>query len=120
MYTPQAEFGDLTGLAALPAVRLETSAAVEQPADAKEGKAHIRVKNPSNGVAFQVRLRLASKTGVEVVPVFWDDNYFSLLPGEERLISVGYDTAQLHGAHPVIQVGGFNIQAAEIPSGPSH
>jgi len=121
VYTPQAEFGDLTGLAALPPVRLETSAAVEQPAGAKEGKAHIRVKNPSNGVAFQVRLRLAKKPdGLDVVPVFCDDNYFSLLPGEERLISVRYDTAQLQGAHPVIQVGGFNIKPAEIPTGPSH
>jgi exo-1,4-beta-D-glucosaminidase len=121
VYTPQAEFGDLTGLATLPPVRLETSAAVEQPADAKEGKAHIRVKNPSNGVAFQVRLRLADKPdGLDVVPVFWDDNYFSLLPGEERLISLRYDTAQLHGAHPVIQVGGFNVKPAEIPTGPSH
>jgi len=53
------------------------------------------------------------------VPVFWDDNYFSLLPGEERLISVRYDTAQLHGAHPAIQVGGFNIKPAEVGSGPS-
>src|SRR5690349_3047802 len=75
VYTPQAEFGDLTGLAALAPVRLKTSAAVEQPADAKEGQAHIRVKNPSNGVAFQVRLRLADKPGgLDVAPVFWDDN----------------------------------------------
>ena len=121
VYTPQAEFGDLTGLATLPLVRLETSAAVEQPAGAKEGKAHIRVKNPSQGVAFQVRLRLAQKkNGLDVVPVFWDDNYFALLPGEERLISVRYDTAQLEGARPVIEVGGFNIAPAEIGTGTAH
>jgi exo-1,4-beta-D-glucosaminidase len=121
VYTPQAEFADLTGLAALPMVRLETGAVVEQPADAREGKAHIRVKNPSNSVAFQIRLRLAGKKdGLDVVPVFWDDNYFSLLPGEERLVSVRYDSAQLHGAHPVIQVGGFNITPGEIATGPAH
>jgi exo-1,4-beta-D-glucosaminidase len=121
VYTPQAEFGDLTGLATLPQVRLEASAAVEQPANAKEGKAHIRVKNPSSSVAFQIRLRLADKKdNLDVVPVFWDDNYFSLLPGEERMISVSYDPSQLHGAHPVIQVGGFNITPAEVSAGSSH
>jgi len=121
VYTPQAEFADLTGLATLPNVRLVTSAAIEQQAGANEGRAHIRVKNPSNSVAFQVRLRLADKKDhLDVVPALWDDNYVSLLPGEERLISVRYDTAQLHGAHPVIQVGGFNITPGEVGTGSSH
>jgi len=121
VYTPQAEFGDLTGLVTLPQVRLQSSATIEQPAGASTGKAHIRVKNPSAGVAFQIRLRLANKKDdLDVVPVFWDDNYFSLLPGEERLISVSYDASQLHGEHPAIQVGGFNIAAGEIAAGGGH
>jgi exo-1,4-beta-D-glucosaminidase len=120
VYTPQAEFGDLTGLNSLPQVKLQTTALVEQTAGAATGKAHVRVKNPSSSVAFQVRLRLANKKGdLDVVPVFWEDNYFSLLPGEERIISVSYDTANLQGAHPVIQVGGFNIESGEAPPGAS-
>jgi len=121
VYTPQAEFGDLTGLATLPQVRLEASATIEQAANLGAGKAHIRVKNPSMGVAFQVRLRLANKKDdLDVVPVFWDDNYFSLLPGQERLISVSYDASQLRGEHPVIQIGGFNIAEGEIVAGGRH
>jgi hypothetical protein len=46
--------------------------------------------------------------------VFWEDNYFSLLPGEERVVSVSYDATVLRGAHPVIQIGGFNIVAGEV------
>jgi exo-1,4-beta-D-glucosaminidase len=121
VYTPQAEFGDLTGLATLPQVRLETSATIEQAANATAGKVHIRVKNPSAGVAFQIRLRLANKKDdLDVVPIFWDDNYFSLLPGEERIISAEYDASELHGVHPVIQVGGFNIASGEIVLGRTH
>ncbi len=115
VYTPQKEFGDLTGLNSLPQVKLQTSAVVEQKAGADVGRAHVRVKNTSNSVAFQVRLRLAAKQNdLDVVPVFWDDNYFSLLPGEDRIISVTYNTTELHGAHPVIQVGGFNIEVGEV------
>jgi exo-1,4-beta-D-glucosaminidase len=118
VYTPQAEFGDLTGLNSLPQIKLQSSALVEQAAGAATGKAHVRVKNPASSVAFQVRLRLANKKdGLDVVPVFWEDNYFSLLPGEERIISVSYDTTNLEGAHPVIQVGGFNIEATEVRQG---
>ena len=121
MYTPQAEFSDLTGLATLPQVRLQTSATIEQAANASSSSAHIRVKNPSSNVAFQVRLRLArKKDDVDLVPVFWDDNYFSLLPGEERIIAAEYDASELHGARPAIEVGGFNIVPAEVGNAASH
>ena len=36
VYTPQAEFADLTGLNSLPAVQLESSAVIEQPPWARE------------------------------------------------------------------------------------
>jgi exo-1,4-beta-D-glucosaminidase len=118
VYTPQAEFADLTGLNSLPQIKLQTSALIEHAAGAAMGKAHLRVKNPSSSVAFQVRLRLVNKRDdIDVVPVFWEDNYFSLLPGEERIVSVSYDTANLQGAHPVIQVDGFNIDKGEVPQG---
>jgi len=116
VYTPQAEFGDLTGLNSLPQVKLQTSALVEQKPEAATGKAHVRVKNASSSVAFQIRLRLADKKDDhDVVPVLWEDNYFSLLPGEERIIAVSYDAGELHAAHPQIQVSGFNIMPGEVP-----
>jgi exo-1,4-beta-D-glucosaminidase len=116
VYTPQTEFGDLTGLNSLPQVKLQTSALVQQKPGAATGKAQVRVKNASSSVAFQIRFRLADKKDdQDVVPVFWEDNYFSLLPGEERIVSVSYDSTELHGTHPVIQIGGFNIAAGEVP-----
>jgi len=116
VYTPQAEFGDLTGLGSLPQIKLQTSALLDQKSGAATGKAHVRVKNTSPSVAFQIRLRLADKKNDhDVVPVFWEDNYFSLMPGEERIVSVSYDTGQLGGAHPVVQISGFNIASGEVP-----
>ncbi len=115
VYTPQAEFGDLTGLNSLATVKLQTSAALEQRAEAATGTMHVRVKNPTNGIAFQVRLRLADrKDGLDLAPVFWDDNYFSLLPGEERIISATFDAGDARHAPPRVEVGGFNITPEEV------
>ena len=116
VYTPQAEFGDLTGLNSLPQIKLQASAVVQKSAGAERGKAHVRVKNPSASMAFQIRLRLADrKENNDVVPVLWDDNYFSLLPGEERIISATYDAQELDGRLPIVEVGGFNIAEGEVP-----
>ena len=50
------------------------------------------MKNPSASVAFQVHLRATKgKDGDDLVPIFWDDNYFSLLPGEEKSVTATYD-----------------------------
>lgn len=115
VYTPQAEFGDLSGLNSLPQIKLQTSSTLERGDAASSGKTLVRVKNTSSSLAFQIRLRLANKKDdSDVVPVFWADNYFSLLPGEERTISVTYDTAELCGTRPVIQVSGYNIVAGEV------
>jgi exo-1,4-beta-D-glucosaminidase len=57
-----------------------------------------------------VRLRVANaKDRSDVVAVFWEDNYFSLWPGEERVVMATYDAADLHGAKPIIEVSGFNV-----------
>ncbi len=121
VYTPQAEFGDLTGLSSLPAVKLQAFAGLDQKEGSAAGTARIQLKNTSGTMAFQIRLRLANpKDDFDVVPVFWEDNYFSLLPGESRIVKVSYDTSGLDGGRPQIQVGGFNITPAVIPAQALH
>ncbi len=57
-----------------------------------------------------VRLRLTKgKGGEDVAPIFWDDNYVSLLPGEERGLTGRYDLAGLGGKEPVLEVDGWNV-----------
>ena len=111
VYTPQKEFADLTGLNSLPQVKLEWSSSVRQ----QSGKRIItvKVKNPSSGVAFQVHLRATKgKDGDDIVPIFWDDNYFSLLPGEEKSVSAAFDPADTDGKPPVLELDGYNITPA--------
>jgi len=111
VYTPQKEFADLTGLNSLPQVKLEWSSSVHQ----QSGKriVTVKVKNPGSSVAFQVHLRATKgKGGDDIVPIFWDDNYFSLLPGEERSVTGAFDPTDTDGKPPVLELDGYNIAPA--------
>jgi exo-1,4-beta-D-glucosaminidase len=75
----------------------------------------LKLKNPSSSVAFQIHPRVTKgKDGDDLVPIFWDDNYFSLLLGEEKTVSVTFDPSDLDGKDPVLELEGFNITPGTI------
>ena len=54
------------------------------------------MENPSKTLAFFVRLKLdKGKGGEEILPVVWQDNYISLLPGEKREITATYRASSM-------------------------
>ncbi len=117
VYTPQKEFADLTGLSELP--RVSVSAGVVTGIAAGQGSSTVTVKNPGNSVAFMVHLRVTrGQGGDEILPVFWSDNYFSLLPGEQRTVTGTYDSSSLGGKVPVTMVDGFNVTATTAQAAP--
>ncbi|HEY6385630.1 MAG TPA: glycoside hydrolase family 2 protein [Candidatus Acidoferrum sp.] len=104
VYTPQAEFGDLTGLNSLPPVKLNANVV------SGTGTAQVTVSNPGNAIAFMVHLRVTrGKGGVDLTPIFWEDNYFSLLPGESRIVAAKFDQASLDGKEAVVVLDGWNV-----------
>jgi exo-1,4-beta-D-glucosaminidase len=111
VYTPQAEFGDLTGLEGLPPAVVATSSTHEQSSG--WGKIKVNLKNDGKAVAFMTHLRLVNDKGEDVVPVFWDDNYFTLLPGESREISAIYSADGMSGKNPKLVCDGWNVTASE-------
>jgi exo-1,4-beta-D-glucosaminidase len=117
VYTPQKEFADLTGLNSLPQVKLDVKA--EARREAGKGTMQLKIKNPAATIAFQIHARLTKgKDGDDLVPIFWDDNYFSLLPGEEKTVSVSYSLEGLGEAETIIEIEGYNITPETIE--PSH
>jgi exo-1,4-beta-D-glucosaminidase len=115
VYTPQAEFGDLSGLNTLPQTKLEVKSAKE--VQGSTVGVRVNVLNPSGNLAFMVHLRLTkAKGGEDQTPIFWSDNYFSLLPGEQREVSAKYDSSDTDGKAAVLEVDGYNVipQSAEV------
>jgi exo-1,4-beta-D-glucosaminidase len=44
------------------------------------------------------------------LPVLWEDNYISLMPGETREVTATYRASELGGAKPSVEVSGWNVQ----------
>ena len=107
--TPTASFADYTALSQLPKVALKVSSRSELKGG--EQVTHVTVENPGKTLAFFVRLKVdKGKGGEEVLPVLWQDNYFSLLPGEKREVTATYRVSELGSAKPAVEVSGWNVQ----------
>lgn len=65
----------------------------------EEGWRHMKVRlhNPASSVAFALRLRLVDDEGHRILPVIMDDNYITLMPGEERELEMSYRDSQTNG-----------------------
>ena len=100
---------DLKALQCLPPVRLRSALKVERHGE--EQVARVRLSNPGSQIAFFVQLALTKgKDGAEILPVFWDDNYLSLLPGESREITARFARLDAGNGGVLLEVGGWNAE----------
>jgi exo-1,4-beta-D-glucosaminidase len=107
--TPTASYADYTALAQLPKVKLKIADHTERKGE--EAITHVTLENPSKSLAFFVRLKVnRGKGGEEILPVIWEDNYVSLLPGERREVSATYRTKELGAAQPALEISGWNVE----------
>ena len=79
----------------------------------KESHVTIRLRNPSEHIAFFERATISAKRdGDEILPIEYDDNYITVFPGE---------TAEIHGtfgsgAKPRwVKLEGYNTPATAVP-----
>src|SRR5882762_5289746 len=107
--TPTASFADYTALSQLPKVKLKVRGRSERKGE--ETVTHVTLENPTKTLAFFVRLKVnRGAGGEEILPVIWQDNYISLLPGEKREITATYRSSRLGTARAAVEVSGWNVQ----------
>jgi exo-1,4-beta-D-glucosaminidase len=108
IYTPQSAYADLSGLSQLPPARLTAQTKLSE--QDQDGVLRVIVNNPGPQLAFMIHLRVTdSDKNEEVAPIFWDDNYFSLLPGETKEITARFHARRFHGGTAGVIIDGWNI-----------
>ncbi|MBD2723118.1 beta-mannosidase [Hymenobacter armeniacus] len=77
--------------------------------DASARKLTFRVSNPAPTAALNVRFVLLGKDQQPILPAYFSDAYFTLLPNESRLITVEYPEG-LKAQDLSVASGGFNVK----------
>ncbi len=111
--TPVKSYADYTALRNMPPATVTTTSRFTTAGGT--GTAHVTLRNTGRSIAFFLRTRVVGRGGEEALPVIWDDNYISLLPGETRTLTATYRVSDLGGVAPSVVVSGWNFNR---PSGP--
>ncbi len=103
-HTPSKQYADLNLLNTLPKVDLEVAYSCERDRD--EQALTATVKNKGQDIAFLVNLKVIERESGEIIlPVFWEDNFISLLPGEKRILRTTFTSIAVAG----LKVEGWNV-----------
>lgn len=101
-YTPAKSYAQMTSLRQLPAARVE--AAVTVAGDT----VHLRLRNPSKALAFQVAVAARDAKGRKIEPQMWSANYVELMPGEQRELTA--ELLHKPGSGLSVTISGWNIK----------
>ncbi len=112
--TPTTQEANLSGLNSLPNVQLSVSSTVEHRGNNEV--VHVTLHNPSKNLAFMTYLRVTDNKEQDYLPVFFDDNYITLMPGEKREVSATYTVSDPHGS-PQVLISGWNIAPQTLHPG---
>jgi len=70
----------------------------------------VTLENMSNVPAIMIRLNVVGrKDGEQILPMFYGDNYFSLMPGEIKKVSLKWYDADSRGNRPNVKITGYNL-----------
>jgi len=106
----QDQFG---GLQNLPAVTLDAKADVRAEGD--NTLLTVTLANNTSHIALMSHLQLhEKKSGKRVLPVFYSDNYLSLVPGESTTVTIEAATKDFQGDDPLIEVDGYNVDVKPV------
>ena len=92
------------------AVLTAAKAEVEMTVEGKKGAYTATLTNKSDVPAMMIRLKVVdSKTGDLILPVWYSDNYFFLMGGESKTVTVNVRDEDCKG-NPVIKMEGHNLK----------
>ena len=75
---------------------------------------NITITNQGHVPAVMLRLNLKGDDGEQILPVIYSDNYFHLMPGESRTISIEWKADDARGCNPIVEITGMNISKTTV------
>jgi len=103
----EASFRELNSLA-----RATVAASATAGEAGGERQVTVKLKNTGSAAALTIKLTLTdAATGERILPAYYSENYISLLPGEERAVTVAFPAGD---AKPMIGLRGWNLAPQTI------
>jgi len=102
------EAGNYQALRDLPVVKLENNTKMGKTGE--NWTLTTTLNNTSKQPVLMVRLKVVgNESGKRILPVFYSDNYISLMPGEEKIITMKLKDQDTGGEKPAVEISGFNL-----------
>jgi exo-1,4-beta-D-glucosaminidase len=103
-YTPSKQYADYTLLNSLAPATIE----IRQEMQNDNNGLTVELANIGSTIAFGIKLDVVEKeTDDNIVPVFWQNNYITLLPNTRRIISVRFNE---DASKVKLNVHGWNVE----------
>lgn len=113
VHTPLTSAADFKKLSTLP--RVECGISVSTASGADNQTIDVALDNGTPHLAFFTRLSLKDEQGELLRPVFWADNYVTLLPGEKRVLQCTVAKTVAAGKQLTLTVSGWNQAEQVVP-----
>ena len=108
-YLRSKEENNYQDLRQIPNVSLQTQMEYTKAEDGSR-TAIVSITNPSPTPALLIRLNLKGKgDGIQILPALYSDNYFALMPGERKEITIRWREEDTRGNEPHVEVSGYNV-----------
>ncbi len=109
-YHRSLEENNYQDLQKLPKVALQSATTVDKNADGTWSAVSV-IENKTSTPALMIRLNVVGgKDGQQILPVFYSDNYFSLLPGEKKEVRTDWKDEDARGNEGKVVISGYNVE----------
>ena len=103
------EYGNHQALKGIAKADVKSSVSVSKGDDGI-WRGTVTLENRSSVPAVMIRLNVVGKKdGEQILPMFYGDNYFSLMPGEKKTVSLKWYEADTRGNKPKVNITGYNL-----------
>jgi len=112
VHTPIKKSADFTRLSSMPRIACGVQAGVTREPDG--WVVEVDLENEPSAIAFFMRLSLSDEKGELLAPVFWEDNYLTLRPGEKRIVKCTLPVSTVSGGKVTLGVSGWNVSGKKV------